>query len=202
MQQSMKFTGAAFQRNTCRDRKTTTILFGAFLAAVLATVVFAPSALAQLRAKPQASNQLQAVQISATICGSFDYTFEGTGAWVGYALVTFGDKPAKVATFADRNTSFNQRQNGSIYGTETISLKFADGSGTFDIFASFQGTPGATPHLYNLHEAGAISNGTGEYARLSGYVTVQGPFLLPDPTITAGAPSWIAQVHGAVFGLN
>jgi hypothetical protein len=169
---------------------------------VLALVFLASSAFAQPRAKPEASTRAQAVQISATIYGSFDYNFEGVGAWVGHALIRLGDKPAKVATFADRNTSFNQRKNGAIYGTETISLRFTDGSGSFEIVARFEGTAGATPGLYNLHEVGSIGNGTGEYSGVSGYVTVQGPFLFPDPTITPGAPPWISELHGEIFGIN
>jgi hypothetical protein len=169
---------------------------------LLALLSTASNAFGQLRAKPEKSGQLQAVQISGTIYGSFDYDFEGVGAWVGHVLVSFGDKPAKVATFADRNTSFNQRKNGAIYGTETISLSFTDGSGTFDILATFEGTPGATPGLFDLHEIGTIANGTGEYSRVSGSVTVHGPFLFPDPSITQGAPLWISEVHGAILGFK
>jgi hypothetical protein len=162
----------------------------------------ASAAHGQLRPKPEAAGRAQTVEFSATIYGSFDYNFEGVGAWVGNALIRFGSKPAAVASFADRNTSFGQRPNGAIYGTETISLKFTDGSGSFDIVARFEGVPGSTPGLYTLHEIGAISNGTGTYAGVSGYVTVQGPFLFPDPTITAGAPPWIAEIHGAISGLQ
>lgn len=169
---------------------------------VLALALLASNAFAQLRVKEEAHARAQGVQISATIYGVFDYNFEGVGAWVGHALIRFGDKPAKVATFADRNTSFQQRKNGAISGTETISLRLTDGSGTFDIVARFEGTPGATPGLYNLHEVGAIGNGTGDYSRASGYVTVQGPFLFPDPATTAGAPPWIGEIHGAIFGMR
>jgi hypothetical protein len=172
------------------------------LNSALVLVLAGLSASAQLRAKPEPGGRPRGVEIAATIYGSFDYNFEGVGAWVGHALIRFGEKPAKVATFADRNTSFNQRKNGAIYGTETISLSFTDGSGTFDILARFEGTPGATPGLYMLHEIGAISNGTGTYAGVSGYVTVQGPFLFPDPAITEGAPPWIAELHGMVLGMK
>jgi hypothetical protein len=171
------------------------------IAVLLAVSALVPKAAAQLRGKLEASTA-HSVQISATIYGSFDYNFEGVGAWVGYALVSFGDQPAKVATFADRNTSFGQRKNGAIYGTETISLRFADGSGKFDIPARFEGIPGATPGLYNLHEVGSIANGTGKYSQTSGYLTVQGPFLFPDPAIAAGTPPWIAEIHGVIFGVD
>jgi len=172
------------------------------LVPALALLLMSSNTFAQLRVKPETSNRVQGAQISATIYGSFDYNFEGVGAWVGHALISFGDKPAKAATFADRNTSFNQRKNGAIYGTETISLRFIDGSGTIDIFATFEGTPGATPGLYNLHEVGTMGNGTGQYSGASGYVTVQGPFLFPDPGITAGAPPWIAEIYGVIFGIG
>jgi hypothetical protein len=121
---------------------------------------------------------------------------------VGHSIIRFGDKPAAVAIFADRNTSFGQRPNGTIYGTETISFQFADGSGSFDIVARFEGTPGSTPGLYMLHEVGVIANGTGGHSGASGYVTVQGPFLFPDPAVTAGAPPWIAEIHGAISGFQ
>ena len=169
---------------------------------VCALTLIACEAHGQLRPKPEAAGRAQTIEISATIYGSFDYNFEGVGAWVGNALIRFGEKPAVGATFADRNTSFGQRPNGAIYGTETISLRFADGSGTFDIVARFEGTPGSTPGLYKLHEIGAIANGTGAYTGVSGYVTVQGPFLFPDPTVTPGAPPWIAEIHGAISGLQ
>jgi hypothetical protein len=74
------------------------------------------------------------------------------------------------------------------------------GSGTFEIPACFEGTPEATPGLYHLHESGTIGKGTGAYAGLSGSVTVEGPFLFPDPSITTGAPIWISQLHGTVSG--
>jgi|SRR5215472_2364129 len=172
------------------------------LNSVLVLTLAGLNASSQLRGKPETGGLPRGVEISATIYGNFDYNFEGVGAWVGHALVRFGEKPAKAATFADRNTSFNQRKNGAIYGTETISLHFDDGSGAFDILARFEGTPGATPSLYMLHEIGAISNGTGNYAGLSGYVTVQGPFLFPDPAITEGAPPWISELHGMVLGMK
>jgi hypothetical protein len=151
---------------------------------------------------PQVLSQGRGVAVSGTIYGAFDYTFEGKGAWVGYALLAFGDKPAVKATFVDRNTSFGQRKNGAIYGTETISLTFTDSSSTFDVVARFDGIPDSTPGLYTLNEIGSIANGTGKYALASGHLTVHGPFLFPDPTTTPGAPLWIAEIHGIVFGLQ
>lgn len=170
--------------------------------ALFALTLIAFDAHGQLRSRPEAAGHAQTMEISATIYGNFDYNFEGVGAWVGNALIRLSDKPAVVATFADRNTSFGQRPNGAIYGTETISLKFTDGSGTFDIVSRFEGIPGSTPGLYTLHEIGVIANGTGAYSGVSGYVTVQGPFLFPDPSVTAGAPPWIAEIHGAISGLQ
>ena len=93
--------------------------------------------------------QGRGVPVSGTIYGTYDYDFEGKGAWVGHALLSFGGKPPVAATFVDRNTSFGQKNNGAIYGTETISLSFTDG-GTLEIFATFNGTPAATANLYNL----------------------------------------------------
>lgn len=172
-----------------------TILF------IATALTIAATAAGQLRPKVETSPQ-PGVSVKATIYGVFDYTFEGTGAWVGYCLVALGDMPVKRATFVDRNTSFDQRSNGAIYGTETISLRFEDGSGTFDIEARFEGTPSSTPGLYQLHETGSIANGTGDYSHASGHVSVQGPFLFPDPSVTAGAPPWIAELRGFVQGVK
>jgi len=36
---------------------------------------------------------------------------------------------------------------------------------------------------------------------VSGRVVVQGPFLIPDPSATPGAPPWIAEIHGFVQGI-
>ncbi len=168
--------------------------------AVLLSLVCLPSAQAQLPARAAASAQAPAAQLSATLYGNFDYAFEGRGAWVGHALVSIGGGPAKTAEFADRNTSIAMRANGAIYGTETISVHFLDGSGDFQIMSQFEGTPAPTPGLYNLHEVGAITNGTGDYAGISGVVAVEGPFMFPDPRITTGAPPWIATVHGSIQG--
>ncbi len=186
--------------NPTRPRVKLAAAVFAACAVLLALLVFLPAARAQLREKPEAFARTPALQISATIYGGFDYNFEGHGAWVGHALVSIGNSPAKVAEFADRNTSFGMRQNGAIYGTETISLRFIDGSGTFDIPARFEGTPGGTPGLYNLHEVGSIMNGTGAFLGVSGVVAVQGPFLFPDPSVTAGVPPWIAEIHGSIHG--
>jgi hypothetical protein len=172
------------------------------LVAALVVLASALNVFAQLRARPEPSTRTPAAQISATIYGTFDYSFEGVGAWTGSALVRFGDKATKVAAFVDRNTDFHQRNNGAIYGTENISLRFLDGSGTFDILSRFEGTPESTPGLYYLHEVGAIANGTGEYSGVSGYVTVHGPFLFPDPAITEGAPPWISEIHGTILGMH
>ena len=137
--------------------------------------------------------------LSGTIYGAFDYT---QGAWVGHAILRFGKSDPVKATFVDRNTSFDMKDNGAIYGTETITLKFDDGSGTFEIQGTFTGIPQVTPNLYLLHEIGTMSNGTGKYQNLSGHVWVEGPFLLPDPTTTPGAPPWIAEIHGPVKGMK
>lgn len=170
----------------------------------LTTLTVATAALAAGLLFPQRGVQAQArgVQVSGTIYGAFDYNFEGKGAWVGHALLSFGGKPPVAATFVDRNTSFGQKNDGAIYGTETISLNFTDGSGTFEVLADFNGSPAATANLYNLSETGTIGNGTGKYAQASGHVTVHGPFLFPDPASTPGAPPWIAEIHGIVLGIE
>jgi hypothetical protein len=137
--------------------------------------------------------------LSGTIYGAFSYEQE---AWVGHAILQFNDGDPLKATFIDRNTSLGMRKNGAIDGTETITLEFSDGSGTFEILGQFSGTPGSTPSLYMLHETGTIANGTGRYRNLSGHVSLQGPFLFPNPEVTPGAPPWIAEIHGSTKGLQ
>ena len=100
-----------------------------------------------------------------------------------------------------RRTDVEQKKNGVIAGTETISLSFVDGSGSFDILARFNGIPASTPGLYTLHEAGAIANGLGQCKGLSGSVTVHGPFMFPDPKLK-GDTLWMAEIHGTALGVN
>lgn len=139
-------------------------------------------------------------QLFGTIYGSYDYTFEGKGAWVGHAILTFGEQSPVKATIVDRNTSLNRTADGGICGSEIITVTIAE-KGSFDVLAKFTGTPASTPGLYTLNETGSIANGTKEYWQLAGSVVVKGPFLLPDPATTPGAPPWIAEIHGDVQGL-
>lgn len=170
--------------------------------ALCLVAMFASNGFAQGKAGANCSNHGKAVQVSATVYGQFTFSYEGgPPAWYGNVLVRFGNQPAKVATFVDRNnspTGPSVRPNGSIYGTETISLTFEDGS--FDIVARFEGTPQSTPGLFQLQEVGMIGNGTGAYAGVSGPVTIHGPFL--DPAKAVDAPLWIAQMQGMVVGLK
>ena len=140
-------------------------------------------------------------EVSGTIYGSYDYGFEGKGAWVGDAILAFdGHSPIK-ATFVDRNNSISRTPDGGIIGAETITLSLPDG-GSFQIRAKFTGTPAATPGLYTLHETGWIAHGTGSYSEISGHVVIEGPFLFPDKNATPGPPPWIATIHGVVSGLK
>ena len=137
-----------------------------------------------------------------TIYGTYDPAFEGNGAWVGNAVISVGGKAALKASMADRNTSFAQNADGSIKGTETITLTFLDGSGTIAIDAKFDGIPSSkSPSLFTLHESGTIARGTGKYSQAAGSVKVDGPFLFPDPDLSPGAAPWIAEMSGSVSGL-
>lgn len=173
------------------------VLVALGLAAILATTLFAQSP-----AKSDGSNCGKALQVSATVYGSFTPSYEGgPPAWYGNVLVRFGNQPVKVAAFVDRNNSPTGpvvRPNGTIYGTETISLTFVDGS--FDIVARFEGVPENTPGLFQLHEVGTIANGKGAYEGVSGSVTIRGPFV--HPMMAVDAPLWIAQMRGVLFGLK
>lgn len=148
-------------------------------------------------------NNSHHVRIVATINGHLDYT---AMAWAGTALVQLGDQPAKAATIIDRSTSAPvAHEDGSFSGTETISVVFADGSGSFDIVGKFDATPAATPGLYILHETGTLANGMGEYLGISGTVVIKGPFMHPDPGVNPAAlidpespPAWIAELRGKV----
>jgi len=140
-------------------------------------------------------------EVSGTIYGAYDYSFEGKGAWVGQAIMQIAGRAASAATFVDRNNSIVRNDDGAISGTETITLSFPDG-GSFEVIAKFKGTPASTPGLYTLQESGKIANGKGPYDRVSGSIVVQGPFLLPDPAVTPGAPPWIAEMHGVIEGLK
>jgi hypothetical protein len=142
-----------------------------------------------------------AMKVSGTIYGSYDPAFEGNGAWVGNAVISLGGKPALKASMADRNTSFAQNKDGSIKGTETITLTFLDGSGTLAIDARFDGIPAKSPSLFTLRESGTIARGTGKYTNAAGSVKIDGPFLFPDPDLTPGAALWIAEMKGSISGL-
>jgi len=139
--------------------------------------------------------------VSGTVYGAYDYTFEGKGAWVGHAILSV-DGTLVTADMADRNLTHGRRDNGAIYGTEAITLTFADGSGTVEIQAQYDGIPAATPGLYTLHEVGTFANGTGKWANASGQVTITGPFVLPHSDMAPGAPPWIAEIHGTISGVQ
>lgn len=155
---------------------------------------------------PGASSNSPGVHISASIAGHLSYV---EGAWVGYMLVRFGAEPVRLARFQDRNTGITPGDDGvSFSGTETITVTFVDGSGTFEIVARFDAVPTGTPAMYMLHETGSIANGTGAYTGVGGSVSVTGPFMHPDPAVNPGAlldadspPPWLAKLHGRITGL-
>jgi hypothetical protein len=145
----------------------------------------------------QAQSPGGGVTISGTIYGTLGLAPEGVPAWIGNAMVSFGNGPALIATFIDRNNSADFKKHG-LSGTETISLEFLDGSGSFDIVGRFNVSQASTPGLFVLHETGYITNGKKNYANLSGRVTVQGPAVEPPPE--GGVPMWISEIHGVTVG--
>ena len=155
-----------------------------------------------LLAQPAWAPKGIAVPVKGTIYGTFNQAFEGNGAWVGHAVIAFGTQPARKASMVDRNASCTQHKDGSIKGSEIITLTFLDGSGTLDIDGRFDGIPAKTPSLYTLHETGTISRGTGKYAHVKGQVKVDGPFLFPDTGLTPGTAPWIAELHGTIAGVE
>ncbi len=141
------------------------------------------------------------MEFSGTIYGSYDYEFEGKGAWVGHAILAIGGGPPLKATIVDRNDSFTCLPDGGVSGTETIRMSFPDGS-TFDISGTFTAASSPTPGLWRFHETGWIGNGTGTYKNVSGHVALYGLGLAPDPGLNAGAPPWISEMHGVLQGLS
>jgi hypothetical protein len=145
--------------------------------------------------KAQAQGQGRGVTISGTIYGTLGLAPEGVPAWIGHAVVSFGNQPPVISDFVDRNTSAAFKKNG-ISGTEIISLEFTDGS--FDIVGRFEVSAGSTPALFFLHETGTIANGKGKYANASGQVSIQGPAVEP-PSSEDGVPMWISEIHGVML---
>ena len=137
--------------------------------------------------------------LSGSLFATFDPTFQGTGAWIGYAYLSIGNQPAKLATLVDRGTSVSPRANGGIYGTETITFTFADGSGTFAVPVSFSAAPGSTPNMFSVQEHGPIGNGTGSYAGASGFMTTRGSAIVPQHAV---AMPWMAEISGFITGVS
>lgn len=140
------------------------------------------------------------MRITGSISGSLDFTLPEGPAWVGYMLIKVGDQPAKYATFIDRGAPEGPtvRPDGSLVGTETITVLLDDGS--FQINGKFVGIP-ETPGMLTLHETGTISDGDGEYEGMTGWVFIKGPFMSPmgNPAMEKGfKPLWLAQLHGHV----
>jgi len=139
-----------------------------------------------------------AVAVSASVFGYFDYDM---GAWVGNVLLQIGDQPVKIAYFVDRNTGYEPLPNGAARGTETMSVSLLDGSGTFDLFSRFVGTPTSVPGLYQLHETGKIANGTGQFSGAIGTVAIEGPYMNIDPVPDTPTP-FIGSMHGEISEPN
>lgn len=171
------------------------------LGLLLALPLVAANFCTPLSAKPNVHCRAPAIEISGTVYGNFVADQPGGPAWVGYLLVSFGDKEAKAASLVDRNTGMTPNADGTISGTETWFLTFLDGSGTFEIYARFLVTPAENPALAYLEEVGTIANGTGDHAGVSGRVRVRGAFLLPFTPVVQGPPQWISEVHGSIRGL-
>lgn len=161
--------------------------------------LFAALSLATVQAAGQCRRG-EHMRITASISGSLDFTLPGGPAWVGYMLIKFGDQPAKYATFIDRGAPEGPtvRPDGSLVGTETITVILDDGS--FKINGKFVGIP-ETPWMLTLHETGTIVEGDGAYEGMTGWVFIKGPFMSPmdNPAMAEGfKPLWLAQLHGHV----
>ncbi|MFT3829162.1 MAG: hypothetical protein QM691_05575 [Opitutaceae bacterium] len=146
------------------------------------------------------------VAISATIFGKFLIPADGGPAWAGHLLLKIGNGAVRVATFVDRGDGPPaMREDGTLLGTETITVSLVDGTGSFTIKAAFEAPPAATPGLFLLNEAGTISGGDGVFEGMTGHVTIKGPFVFPEEVLNPAAklaPSlWIAQLRGRVRGI-
>lgn len=166
---------------------------------VLVLTSFALITYAKLSAAPAASAPPKAISISGTQSATFNY---GMMSWDGTNLISFGGQPAKAAKAISGGGSVAVDANGMITGTEILTLVFKDGSGSFDMVCRFRGTPGSTPGLVHLHELGTVGNGTGDYAKISGTVVIQGTFLNPFPVWEDTVPSYVGQVDGSVSGIS
>jgi len=135
------------------------------------------------------------------------------GAWVGHAMVSIGNQPPKFATIVDQSTGAgappsHRTREGMWYGTELMVMTFVDGSGSIEFTSKYRATPESAPGLFELHEVCSITNGTGDYAGISGTASIQGPFIGASAAIEynmnedPSAPLlWISAVHGEVTGL-
>lgn len=133
--------------------------------------------------------------VSATIWGTFtDY------AWRGNAMVRIGDAEPMLASFVDISAGPPQvGDDGVLSGGETITFDFGGGN-TFQVVATFKAYPGATPMIYTLDELGTVDNPTGEFAGMSGAVSIRGPFVFPLLVLGEddAPPGWVAQMKGKV----
>jgi hypothetical protein len=142
--------------------------------------------------------------ISASIFGDCRFIPElGHPAWFGKMLIKIGDQAVKPATFIDVSPGPpTVNADGSLSGTETITVTLDNEPGSFEIACTFEAYPERTPGMYTLHEIGKITKGTGIYVGMLGSVVIKGPFMTPDPSVNplavdpAFPPLWIAQLHG------
>lgn len=150
-----------------------------------------------------APNQVKSYSLSGSLCGSYEPLDPlnplGEWAWKGTAVISFANQPPKFATFVDRNNWSGTRGKGGqgLYGSETITFTFDDGSGTFQATVDFYGTPAATPLMYNVQERGPIGNGTGDYALANGMLTTHGT-AIAIPAKPGAALTWMAELHGSI----
>jgi hypothetical protein len=129
------------------------------------------------------------------LAGSLFATLTQSG-WSGYAFIALGGNPVKEATISVQNHSVNPRANGAIYGSETITFTFTDGSGSFQADVDFASALGSTPNMGTVHEQGVILNGTGNYALASGILTCRGHVILGKNPMP-----WMSELHGSISGV-
>ena len=161
------------------------MLVGTFLALALA---FAASA----QQPPKSSSAGKTYPLSGSL---FATNTPGVG-WTGYAFIALGGNSVKEAAISVQNHSVNPRPNGAIYGSETITFTFTDGSGSFQADVDFASALASTPNMGTVHENGVILNGTGKYALASGILTCRGHVILGKNPMP-----WMSELHGSISGV-
>jgi hypothetical protein len=154
-----------------------------------------------------ADAQSNCTGLRGTITGQFVPAGpEGTG-WYAHAYLSLGkDETVLAAKLLDQNDGYKDHPtftdpSGNFAGDEVLMFTIA-GAGTFQMKGHFIGVAGTTPYAYQFNETGKIAAGTGDFAGMTGSLSIHGSFVTGGGL--AAGPSedhpwvWIAQMTGTV----